>query len=93
VSDQIQWEIERADRRDHADRTAQPETEIPFAAWRSIQWDRLAVQTFRFLCRKRERADGAVRFGACVFEGLPGFCRDRSCHILYTFPQECGGFQ
>ena len=93
MSHQIKRKVEGADRRDHADRAAHPESKIAFARGNRIQRKSLTVQALGFLGGNRKRADGAIHFSAGKLESFTRFSGNRFRQILGTFTQQRGSFE
>src|ERR1700690_4054633 len=93
MSHKIKRKIEWADRRDHANRTANPKSKIAFSGRNGIQRKGFTVQTLGFFRGNGECADGAIHFGARELESLASFGSNGFCKILRTFAQQRRGLE
>ena len=92
VRDQIEREIERRDRGDHADRDAHVVANFARAPFRGIQRDGFAVQAAGGVGGEGEGFDAAADFAARIFHRLAAFLRHRPRDVAGFILDYLGGF-
>jgi hypothetical protein len=82
VCDEVEREVERADRTDNADRDPQRERELVLAHVRRIHRHHLAGERARRGGREREGGDGSRSLDASRLDRLCRFFGDRTSEVL-----------
>ena len=85
VRDEVEREVERADRADHADRHPQRERELAFAGRARVHRHHVAGQRARRDRRERERRDRALRLDAGGLDRLRRLGRDDPREVFGAF--------
>src|SRR5438034_992514 len=84
VADEVEREVERADRHDDPARDPDRHAELAAAVRGPIEGDRLAVHALGLLGRLHHRVHGAQGLGASLREDLPFLLRDQRAELLHA---------
>src|SRR2546425_336637 len=84
VADEVEREVERADRHDDPARDPDRHAELAAAVRGPIEGDRLAVHAAGRLGRLHHRVHGAQGLGASLREDLPFLLRDQRAELLHA---------
>ena len=87
VHRQVQREVERRHRGDHAKRLPHGHGPVPFARRRSVHGDHFAAQPMRFFGGEQQRQRGAFHFEARLLDGLAGLGADGHGHLVAIVKQ------
>src|SRR5437762_1923793 len=84
VADEVEREVERADRHDDTARDPDRHAELAAAVRGPIEGDRLAVHALGLLGRLHHRVHGTQGLGASLREDLPFLLRDQRAELLHA---------
>ena len=88
MDDQVQWEVERGDRTDNADRAVHREPDLALAGRNRVERNEAAVECSRLGRRKLERTHGALHLGPRRTNRLGRFGRDDLSELLLPLGQQ-----
>ena len=91
MRDEVEWEVERRDRADDADRDTEREGDLAGAGGRRVHRDDVAGELAGLDGSHRERGLGARRLDPCRLHGLAGFGRDRPRDLFAALLDEARG--
>ncbi len=87
VHRQVQREVERRHRGDHAERLAHGHGPVSFAGRRSVHGDDFSAQPMRLFGGKQQREGGALDFKTRLLDGLARLGTDRHRHLVAVVEQ------
>ena len=91
VRNEVEREVERADRADHSVGHAQRERELALSGGARVHGHDVAGERARRDRRERKRRHRALRFDACGLDRLGRLGRDDSREVLGTFREQLRG--